>query len=204
MCDKSPPDPSAELRRQEAERQANVAAGTKRIDEIFGGFNDDFYNQRQQAQMDYHLPQVEDQYKQSYQNAMYRLANSGNLTSSSGADLLGQVNKQYELSKQGVLDNATNAASGLRSQTAADRANLIQMLNGGTSIDAVAGSALAKQQAMAAQPAYSPLGDLFGGITAQIGNTMLQNAVTAPTYGSKQGPGVTGSGNTKSVYVIGG
>jgi hypothetical protein len=193
MCSSKPPDPSKALRKQEAERQARIAEGTQRIDGIFGGFNDDFYNQRQQAQMDYYLPQVDDQYHQSYKDATARLANSGNLTSSAGADLLGRINKQYELSKQSTLDNATQAASGLRSQVSGDRANLIQMLNGGSSIESVASSATAKQQAMGANPAYSPLGDLFGGITAQIGNSLLSGAMTTPTYGANKSPGVMSS-----------
>jgi hypothetical protein len=196
MCTSKPPDPSAELRRQEAERQARVAQGTQKIDAMFAGFDDGFYNQRQQAQMDYYLPQLEDQYHQSYKDATARLANSGNLTSSAGADLLGRINKQYELSKQSALDNATNAASGMRSQLASDRANLISMLNGGSSMESVASSAAAKQQAMHAQPAYSPLGDLFGGITAQIGNSMLANALTTPQSGAqKAAPGMAVGSN---------
>lgn len=202
MCFVSKPqDSSAALRQQEAERQARVAEGTQKIDNIFAGFNDDFYNQRQKAQMDYYLPQVDDQYHQTYKDATARLANSGNLTSSAGADLLGKINKQYELAKQNALDNATQAASGLRSQTASDRANLISMLNGGSSIESVASSATAKQQAMAAQPAYSPLGDLFSGITAQIGNSILSNALSTPTYGGNKAPGTAG-GASKAVQYI--
>jgi len=69
------------------------------------------------------------------------------------------------------------------------------MLNGGSSVESVASSAAAKQQAMHAQPAYSPLGDLFGGITAQIGNSMLANALTTPQSNSqKVAPGMAVGG----------
>lgn len=200
MCSSDPPDPSAELRRQEAERQAKVAQGTQRIDEIFSGFNDGFYDARKQAEMDYYLPQVDDQYKQSYADAVARLANSGNLTSTAGADLLGRINKQYELSKQGVLDRAASSALGLKSTMAGNRANLISQLSSGSDIESVASNASAIAQAQNATPAYSPLGDLFSGITANIANSMLAKAITGPQQGV--GPGVQTTGKKSAVTYV--
>lgn len=205
MCFSKPPDPSAELRRQEAERQARVAEGTQRIDATFAPFNDDFYNARKQAEMDYYLPQVEDQYKKSYQDAVARLANSGNLTSTAGASLLGDINKQYELSKQGVLDQA--AASGLRlkSDMSQNRARLIELLSGGSSIGSVADSAAAMAQANLAPATYSPLGNLFAGIGNTIAMSNLANAVNAPAK-QYDAPGLA-TGNkagSKSVVTYGG
>lgn len=200
MCFDSPPDPSAELRRQEEERQKKIAEGTTKIDEIFGGFNDAFYDTRKQAQLDYYMPQVDDQYKQSYEDAVARLSNSGNLTSSAGADLLGRINKQYELSKQKVLDDATAAALGLKTNMSSNRANLISQLNSGSSIESVASNASALAQQSMATPSYSALGDLFSNVTSQIGNSVLANALNAPRQ--ETGPGLNTTGKKSAVTYV--
>jgi len=201
MCTSRPPDPSKELRRQEAERQARVAQGTALVDKQFAGFNDDWHNQRKQAEIDYYLPNVDEQYRRTYQDAVFRLANTGGLTSTAGADLLGRINKQYELGKQQVLDRATASALGLKSDMSRNRADLIRMLEGGSSVASVGDSAAAMAQARNAAPSYSPLGDLFAGITGSIANTMLANAIN-PAKNEVAAPGMPKRAGG-SVYTIG-
>lgn len=202
MCMSKPKDPSKELRRQEAARQARVAQGTQQVDNIFAQFGDDFYQNRAKAQQEYYLPQVEDQYKKAYENATYRLANSGGLTSSAGANLLGDLNKSYETSKQRILDEAQAAALGLKSDMAGNRANMISLLNSGNSVESVAGMAKEKANMASAMPTYSTLGDLFAQFSNQIGNSMLAGALTTPNGGAKAtGPGGI-SGNRNAVYTV--
>ena len=70
------------------------------------GFNDDFFNGRKQAYMDYADPQLEDQYGDANKQLTFSLARSGLLDSSARGEKLGDLQKLYDTQKQAVADKA--------------------------------------------------------------------------------------------------
>ena len=70
----------------EARRQAKVDAGLKRIEEVFGKYDQDFYDRSQDAYLDYYEPQLEDKYKKGLQDLKFALARGGRFGSSTEVD----------------------------------------------------------------------------------------------------------------------
>lgn len=203
MCGpKTPKDNSAEIAaQQERERQARVSAGTQRIGEIFGGFNDDYYTKYVDDYKNYYLPQVDDQYADALKQIKY--SPSGGSTSSSAyagklADL--EEARQRAITQIGSQGQAT--AQDYRGQVESSRQNLISQLNAGSSVESVAGMASNQAKTLSATPVYSPLADLFGKFMTTGANVIQSNAAQGKTTDIPLLFNSSGSGSGKGSYTI--
>lgn len=133
------------------------------------GFNNDFFDARKQAYLDYADPQLQNQYRDANRQLTFSLARSGLLDSSARGEKLGDLQKLYDTQKQAIADKALSYETGARNSVEDARANLIQTLNATGDAEGAANSALARSQALSQPDAYSPLGQLFTDFTNGLG-----------------------------------
>src|SRR5690606_41058999 len=100
---KPPKDRSAEIaRQQEEERQRRIAAGKQRIDEIFAGFNDEFFDTAQNNYLNYYMPQLDDQFGRAREKTTAGLYRTGQIQGSSGARTMADLFKDYNTRAQAI------------------------------------------------------------------------------------------------------
>lgn len=182
-------------RRAEEKRQAEIRAGTTKINGIFEQFDDGFYGDRQKAFMDYASPQLEDQYGDAQKQLTFALARNGTLDSSVRGQKTGDLQQSYDLNKQQISDQALASSTEARNATEDARANLIATLNATGDAKGAANSALARSSALSKPAAYSPLTNLFADFTSTLGT---QAALERANYYSG---GQTGSRYSTGLFA---
>lgn len=177
-----------EARRREEERQARIRSGTDLINQQFGRYDDGFYDQRREAYMDYAQPQLQRQFSDVYTQLISALSRGGILQSSVGARKIGDLQRQYDLQKQGVVDTGLDYANQARRSVEDTRSSLIMDLQASADPAAAQQAALQRAQTLSAMPRFSPLGDLFSNVTAGIADyeTAGQNRALRDRYGLPQ------------------
>lgn len=133
------------------------------------GFDDNFYNARKQAYLDYADPQLEDQYGDANKQLTFSLARGGLLDSSVRGEKLGDLQQLYDTQKQAVADKALSYETSAKNSVEDARSNLISTLNATGDADGAAKAALARSSALTQPDAYSPLGQLFTDFTNGLG-----------------------------------
>lgn len=158
-------------RQREEQRQARIKTGIQTINDTFAPFNDQFYNGRKTAFLDYYQPQLDDQFKDAKDQLTYAFSRAGTLNSTAAADEAAKLGKKYTLQLGSLVNQAEGDANGLRGQIENDKSSIIGQLNATGDADAASNDALARTKVLAqTQPAYSPLGDIFAGVGDAIGN----------------------------------
>lgn len=185
-------------RQAEDARQRAIRDAQSRIDQSFSGFNDDYFNKFQKDYTAANGPQVDDQYVKARKALQGGLAQSGNLTSSYGAEEQADLEKTRKTGYQAVGDNAVNAANALRKAVQGNKSSLYSLANTASDPSAAAGQAPAVAAGLDTPVAVSPIGDLFGSFTQLAANSIA--AERAGYYGTGTGmfappqvPGYQGS-----------
>lgn len=174
MCGGSPrmpADNSAEIaRQQEEERQARIAEGQAKIDEQFAGFNDDFYNNYQNTYTNYYNPQLDDQYGDARKRLTLQLARTGNLTSSAGANQMGDLQEYYNNQRTDITNRGLNAVNDLRANIDSTKSQLYN--DNRSAADPGNAAAAAASAASMLQPSQpdSPLANMFASFFQSAGN----------------------------------
>ncbi len=180
---------AAAARAEEQARQQKIREGTERVNNIFDGptgFNDAFYSKRKQSYIDYANPQLEDQRSEAEKQLTFALARSGNLDSSVRGQKAGELQKQYDLNKQKVADDALSYETQARNSVEDARSGLITTLNATGDAEGAANAAISRASALSQPAAYSPIADLFGQFKAGLG--VQAAAERANYYGGYQAP----------------
>lgn len=160
-----------EARAQEEARQARIRAGSAKVDQTFAGFDDNWFSGKRQEHMDFYQPQLDDQFKDANEQLIYALSRAGTLNSSIAADKQADLSKRYDLQKATILSQANDSSNQMRGQVQGEKSNLLAQLNATGDADRVSNDALSRsQQLFQAAPSYNPLGDIFAGVSAGIGN----------------------------------
>jgi hypothetical protein len=149
----------------------------KKTDHVDGQFDDDFYNSRKQAYLDYATPQLNDQYADAQKQLTYALDRSGTLDSSIRAQKEGELTKLYDTNRRGVADQGLSYENQSRSNVEDARAGLIQTLNATGDAEGAANSAVARSKALSAADSYNPLGQLFATFTNGLGSQVQAERV---------------------------
>jgi hypothetical protein len=167
------------------------------------GFNDAFYNGRQQAFLDYANPQLESQYGDAQKQLTFALARNGTLDSSVRGEKVGDLQKTYDLNKQQIADQALSSSNDARNSVEDARSNLIAQLNATGDAQGAANAALARSSALSQPAAYSPLTNLFGDFTSALGQqAQLEqaNALSGGQTGVRYNTGLFGNAGAVKVY----
>jgi hypothetical protein len=98
-----------EAKDKENLRQARLGQGKSAIDQLFGNanFDDTFYNKYRDANLNYSLPQLEDQYGKSKTGMNYDLARAGTLRSTMAGFAQGDLLKQKGVNEAAIRARRT-------------------------------------------------------------------------------------------------
>lgn len=154
---------------REAQRQRNITSGLNQINSIFGGFDDNFYDQRGQAYVDYATPQLEDQYSKAVENLTFALARNGRLDSSTAADQRSDLLRDYNLQKLAIQDKANDYSNRARSNVESSRSDLISLNSNLANPTQIAAEANARLAGLQAADSYTPLAPLFVNVGEALG-----------------------------------
>ncbi len=201
MCIPKPPkDNSADIARaEESARQKRINQGQQGIDAAFSGFNDDLYNKYQTDYTNYYNPQIDDQYGDAVKRLTLQLAQTGNLSGSTGVDQLAKLKQYRDQQKLSLTNKATEATNALRGNIDAKKSQLYAdnraVADPGNASSAAASAA---QYLQPSQPS-SPLANVFGDFFSNLGNVSALQSVRR--MGNSTGVQAFGGGNSDSVYV---
>ena len=191
-----------EAREREARRQAALAQGMRAIDQSFAGFTDDFYDQRKQAYIDYAMPQLNRQHGTATEDLTYALARSGLLESSVAARKQGDLAEQFQMQRQGIVDEGARLANQARQDVAQARSSVVSDLYATENPAAAAAAAQARARIATAQPTFSPLGMLFQNVTSGLADWSENRAYSD---GYRRGSGSAGAtSQSGSGRIVGG
>lgn len=159
--------PDAQKQFQEALKNGLLYSGTKEAT----GFNDDFFDQRRNDFLGYYQPQLDDQFGKARDQLTFALARAGTLNSTLAADKQGDLSSQYDVQRGSILSQADADVAAQRARINQEKSGLVAQLNATGDADRVSNEALARtQQMFNERPTYNPLGDIFSGVAAGIGN----------------------------------
>lgn len=133
-----------------------------------GGFDDDFYEQRRQAYLDFALPQLEDQYADQKENLLYALARNGRLNSSTRSNQLADLQQQYNVQRTNMDDDALAVSNRARADIENARSNLVSQASSLADPEAIRGLAQSQAQSLISAPDFDPVGTLFTNAAAGL------------------------------------
>lgn len=179
MCTSKPKkDNSAQLaQQQEAQRQARIAQGQTAIDQAFGGFDDNFYNKYQTDYTGYYTPQLDDQYTDATKKLTLQLAQTGNLTGSTGATQLSKLKQHYDTQKLAMTNQALDAVNQLRGSIDQRKSQIYADNRASADPGNAASAAASAVQALQPTAPTSPLANVFGDFFANLGNQAALKSV---------------------------
>lgn len=158
----APQDNSANIAAQaEADRQARVKEGRAAVDAKFAPYDDSYFDTYKDKYLDYYTPQIDDQSSAARKQLILRLATTGNLTSSYGADQLAEFSKMDRARRDQLTNDAYSAASDLRSKTENARGDLYNLASTAADPSTAAAAAATRVASLEAPQTFSPLGNVF-------------------------------------------
>lgn len=174
---------AARIRAAEERRQQNIAQGQQEISSVFGQFNDDFFNQRQQAYMDFAMPQLDRQYQDQLRQLTASLARSGNLNSSLRGDLMGQLQREYDTGKLTIADQGRGLVDQKRSNITQAQSRLMQSNAQLADPGLIRNTAMAEAQGFLGAPQFQNLGQLLSDLSANVGPSAATRSAQNRTPG---------------------
>lgn len=154
---------------REAQRQANIQAGYNQIKSIFGGFDDDFYNQRSTAYNEYAMPQLDEQYAKAVEDLTFSLARNGRLDSSTAATQRADLQKKYDQQRTALTDRGLQYSNDARTAVERSRADLVSLNSNLANPNQIASEAQGRLAGLQAMPAFEPLAPLFVNVGEALG-----------------------------------
>lgn len=147
--------------KMERARQGRINQGMGQIKDLFGGYDDKFFDARKQAYLDYANPQVMDQYRTTKNNLAYTLARNGIMGSSAAVGEQGALDKNLAMQQNNVANAAQGQANQLREQVQNNRSNLTNQLISSGDPSVVAENSAAATANLRAPSTFQPLSNLF-------------------------------------------
>lgn len=188
-----PDNGAGAARAAEEARQASIRQGMSNVDTEFNKFDQPFYDARAKAYTDYYTPQVKNQYDLARKDLVYGLTRQGILNSSAGADQLAKLDDEYNKQNTYYTNSGLDYANQVKGDVENNRSNLYSQVQASADPAAAASAAAARAQTLTAQPAFSPLGQLFsqfaqqGQNAALIGNSGIAKNYTSGLFNSGLG-----------------
>jgi hypothetical protein len=192
-----------EQRAAEQARQSRIRQGMGQINAQFSKFTDDFYNQRADAYQRFAMPQLDQQYADASRGLTFALARQGIGQSSEGNRRFGDLQGQFDLNRQGIVDQSLASAADARRAVEDARAGLVSDLYATADPAAANSAALSRAAYLSTPQAPSALGQLFANTLDGL-NTYQAYRNDADAYRSALGAYGIGGPGTGSGRNIGG
>jgi hypothetical protein len=156
------------IRQAEVRRQQNITTGQNEIASLFGQFDDNFYNDRSKAYLDYAQPTLDQQYQDQQRELTSKLARTGNLNSSLRGDLMSKLQRQYDTGKLSLADNANRVASEARASVTGAKTKLMESNASLADPGLVRNMAEAQAQGLKVAPQYQSLGQMITDLSSGV------------------------------------
>lgn len=169
-------------------------------------FDQAFFDKRRQTSLDYYVPQLADQFQKARDSMGFALARAGLSRSTVAGTKFNDLQNEYNVQNQQIAGKAEGDVNQLRSQVEDARSGLMSSLSATADPESTANQALGRAQVLASAPVnYSPLGDIFSGITGTVGAAAqgYQNAQTTALLNNAMGVGGTTKPRSRAVVVGG-
>ena len=162
----SPGSIAGGLRDQEAERQANITRGRTNIDNAFGRFDNNYYQNFADNYLGYYFPQIEEQYGNAEGKSRASLVNRGMDESTVAGGVFSNLLRERSRARTDVANNAASATQGLRGNVERTKTDLYNLNESAADPAAANTRASAEATALVAPPTVSPLGQIFSAAMA--------------------------------------
>lgn len=178
-------------REQETQRQNRIRDGMARIDGLFNspGYSDEFFNHRARAYQDFALPQVQSQYADQQKALTFALARGGNIQSSLANDKNAELDKDFTLQKQAVIDTGRDYANQGRADLASQKASAVSLLQATADPDAAYNVAQQSASQLSAMPAFTPLNNVVKNVASGLGTYLMNQQTQDAINKAQQGQG---------------
>lgn len=194
-------------RQDEKDRQNRIDKGMVKIDEAFAGFDETFYDTREQEYKDYYMSQAEPEFKKARENLTFALARAGLGTTAgtvgSTAEATSQAENEFGIQSKtaDISAHAADARSKTEAQIALEKSALVSTLNETAKANQIGNEATAKTAQLASTaPDYNWVPDVFYGAAQGVGGMVqaAQNAQYASTFnGGTSAPTIR---NSTTIY----
>jgi hypothetical protein len=170
-----------EMRATEQMRQWKIRSGTDAINRNFAQFNDDFYNKRGTAYLNYAMPQLNQQHDDANRGLVFALARQGIGNSSEGNRRYGALEQDFGIARQNIVDKSIEAQNEARRSIEDARSGLLQDLYNTADPAAAAKGSVARAAYLNQPTSISPIGQLFGNTLSGL-NTYREAKSDAEAY----------------------
>lgn len=156
---------------------------------------DPYFAQREAAQMDFYMPQLEKELERGQEELTFALARAGLLNSTTAGERQGDLSEDYALQHGAILADIASDIAGQKTLANQNRSSIEAALRASGDASAAADAAL--QSAVTFQsdmPELNPLGNLFYGIAEGIGAAQTGYDVGTIKRTSTPSPLSSGSG----------
>jgi hypothetical protein len=176
------PDYAGQAAAQEEARQAKIRQGTTSINQAFSGYTPEFYQQRQQAYVDYAMPQLADQYNTAKNQVGFNLANRSLLGSSAGQSQWSDLSKTMSQAKQNISDSGRAQAQQLEKDVNAAKDTQLSNLYQSADPASAAAGATATAASFSQPSTFQAISNQFSGLLNQYYTSQLINAYRPMSY----------------------
>lgn len=165
-----------------AGRYARAGKLFTKQDQTFEGFQQPFFDQRAQDYVNFAMPQLSEQFRQTRDQTRFGLANRGLLGSSAGQTQFSNLARQMEQAKQGIQDTGRGQAQDLQRQILESKNALISQLY--QSADPAQGmqQAIGTAASFRQPGVYAPLANQFSGLINQYYMNQLLNSYRPTSF----------------------
>lgn len=170
-------------RDNETRRNHAINKGMDSINANFRKFDDSYYADFEKKHLAMAKPDIESQRKEANDKTLFGLARSGNLSSSTAGDQYGKIQERNNQAILNAGSTARTAASGLRSDVEAQRANLVGQLNQTADASSAVADSATQADVLTKPPTYSPITGIFADLTGQIAANEQARRLGMPGWG---------------------
>jgi hypothetical protein len=189
----------AEQERLRLEREGKIRQGAQSIDQAFAGFDDGYFDDYRRTVVDYGMPQVQDQYNDSFGKLVAALAGRGMLESTVGANQTSRLNRAFDTEKARVADDATTMAQELRGRVQAQKGDLLALNTATADPTAISAQARGAATSLAAPPPTSRFERLFADVVEPYVAGVNARNNAAPPRRTSTAPVASGGGSGRLV-----
>ena len=133
------------------------------------GFDDNFFNSRRDAYLNYAKPQLEDQFADQNKNLIFALARGGNLESSLAAERKAKLGLERDQRVIDLGNEAQNVVNSSRQQIENARGDITNQLLASGDNSLALQNAMRQAENLRQMPGFSPVGQLFNDAAGGIG-----------------------------------
>lgn len=177
--------------RQELNKKIRAGELFTRTDKTYKGFDDNFYQQRAQAYEDFAMPQLQQQYGDTFKQINYGLANRGLSRSTAAGTQYSTLNRETGRAQQQIADTGIAQSQQLKSSVEDARQRAISMLYQTADPAQASAAAINTASSFQAPSTFAPIANMFSNLANQYYMSNVLNS-----YKNQSGIPNSGFGNT--------